>query len=73
LFASLTAIFAKVGIKGVDTYLATAIRTLVIVILAWAIAFFGGGTLTIQTLSKTESFFPDIVWYCNSALMHNLL
>lgn len=33
-FAALTAIFAKVGIKGVDTDLATAIRTAVILILA---------------------------------------
>jgi bacterial/archaeal transporter family protein len=35
LFAALTAIFAKVGIKGVDTDLATAIRTVVILVIAW--------------------------------------
>ncbi len=43
LFASLTAIFAKKGITGVDTNLATAIRTIIILIMAWAIVFFRGG------------------------------
>ena len=57
LFAALTAIFAKVGIKGVDTDLATAIRTVVILILAWSIAFFRGGTATINTLSKQNLLF----------------
>ncbi|WP_299252136.1 EamA family transporter [uncultured Cytophaga sp.] len=55
LFAALTAIFAKVGIKGVNSDLATAIRTVVIVIVAWGIVFFrkelpGIGTLTKQNL-----------------------
>ncbi len=56
-FAALTAIFAKVGIKGVDTDLATAIRTAVILVLAWAIAFARGGASTIQTLSKQNIIF----------------
>lgn len=55
LFAALTAIFAKVGIKGVNSDLATAIRTVVIVIVAWGIVFFrkelpGIGALTKQNL-----------------------
>lgn len=57
LFAALTAIFAKIGVKGVDSDLATAIRTVVILLLAWAIAFFRGGTSTIATLSKQNIFF----------------
>ena len=56
-FAALTAIFAKVGIKGVDTDLATAIRTLVILVIAWAIAFFRGGAATISTLTKHHLVF----------------
>lgn len=56
-FAALTAIFAKVGIKGVDTDLATAIRTVVILILAWSIAFFRGGASTINTLTKQNIIF----------------
>ncbi len=56
-FAALTAIFAKMGIKGVNTDLATAIRTVVILILAWGIAFFRGGTATIHTLTKQHLLF----------------
>ena len=45
LFAALTALFAKVGVKDVNSNLATAIRTIVIVIIAWGIVFFtGAGT-----------------------------
>src|SRR6266700_1727700 len=57
LFAALTAIFAKAGIKGVDTDLATAIRTIVILIIAWGIAFFRGGAATIYTLTKQNIIF----------------
>ncbi|PZF71628.1 EamA family transporter [Taibaiella soli] len=57
LFASLTAIFAKIGIKGVDSDLATAIRTVVILILAWGIAFFRGGISSIGSLSKFNLLF----------------
>ncbi|MEP7229963.1 MAG: EamA family transporter [Ginsengibacter sp.] len=56
-FAALTAIFAKVGIKGVDTDLATAIRTVVILILAWGIAFFRGGVTTMNTLTRHNLIF----------------
>lgn len=56
-FAALTAIFAKVGIKDVDTDLATAIRTVVILLIAWAIAFVRGGSATIGTLTKQNIFF----------------
>ena len=38
LFAAATAIFAKLGVAGVDSNFATAVRTTVVVLLAWAIA-----------------------------------
>ena len=57
LFAALTAIFAKIGIKGVDTDLATAVRTVVVLILAWAIAFFRGGTSSLMTLTSQNFIF----------------
>lgn len=57
LFAALTAIFAKIGIKNVDTDLATAIRTVVILVLAWGIAFVRGGTSTIGLLTKQNLIF----------------
>ncbi len=56
-FAALTAIFAKIGIKGVDTDLATAIRTVVILILAWCIAFYRGGIASIGSLTKYNLLF----------------
>lgn len=39
VFAALTSILAKVGINGVDSNLATAIRTMVVVIMAWVMVF----------------------------------
>lgn len=42
VFAALTAIFAKVGIEGVDSNLATAVRTLVVLVMAWAIVLVMG-------------------------------
>jgi transporter family protein len=57
LFAALTAILAKIGIKNVNTDLATAIRTIVILIIAWGIAYFRGGVNSIQTLTKQNYIF----------------
>lgn len=71
LFAALTAIFAKIGIKGVDTDLATAIRTVVIIILAWAIVFVKGSNSTIGTLTRQNwtflilsGFATGLSWIC---------
>ncbi|MGH7243845.1 MAG: EamA family transporter [Phycisphaerales bacterium] len=56
LFAGLTAILAKVGVKNIDSNLATAIRTCVILVFAWGIALFGGvGSLT-QIAPRTWIF-----------------
>jgi transporter family protein len=54
LFAALTAIFAKIGIKGVDTNLATGIRTVIILFLAWAIVLFKGSANGMSGLTKTN-------------------
>ena len=71
LFAALTALFAKIGIKGVDTDLATAIRTVIILILAWAIVFVRGTNHTIGSLTKTNWIFlilsgcaTGLSWIC---------
>lgn len=42
VFAALTAILAKVGVEGVDSNLATAVRTLVVLVMAWAIVLVTG-------------------------------
>ncbi|OPJ64142.1 EamA family transporter [Clostridium oryzae] len=52
VFAALTSILAKIGMKGVDSNLATAIRTVVVVILSWGIVFSAGGQNAIKGLTK---------------------
>jgi len=52
LFAALTAIFAKIGIKNVDSNLATAIRTVIILLITWGIVFIGNGAGGIKELSQ---------------------
>ncbi len=42
VFAALTSILAKIGIEHIDSNLATAIRTLVVVVFAWGIVLFTG-------------------------------
>jgi transporter family protein len=51
-FAALTAILAKIGIKNVDSNLATAIRTVIILAFAWGIVLFQGTWKQIGHLSK---------------------
>jgi transporter family protein len=57
IFAALTAIFAKAGLKNVDSDLATAIRTAVILLITWGIVFFKGTNSQAQTLSKNNWLF----------------
>lgn len=57
LFAALTAILAKIGIKNVDSNLATAIRTIVIVFFAWGIVMFQGTFKEISTISRFSLIF----------------
>jgi len=57
LFAALTAIFAKLGVKDVNPDLATAIRTVVILIVAWMIVLVRGGMDSITSLSRTNWIF----------------
>ena len=56
-FAALTALLAKIGIKGIDSNLATAIRTVVILLLAWAIVFFRNDQQGISGLTKQNWIF----------------
>jgi transporter family protein len=56
-FAALTAIFAKIGIKGVNSDLATAVRTIVILFIAWGIVFARGNSKDLAILSKENIIF----------------
>lgn len=56
-FAALTAILAKAGIKGISGNLATAIRTVVILFIAWGIVLAGGELKEIKTLTRSNIIF----------------
>ncbi|MCC6711698.1 MAG: EamA family transporter [Candidatus Pacebacteria bacterium] len=57
VFAAATSILAKIGIKNVDSNLATAIRTTVILVFTWGIAFSQKSVSQIPNLSKTSVTF----------------
>jgi transporter family protein len=56
-FAALTALFAKAGLKDVNSDLATAIRTVVILFITWGIVFFRGAVGGITSLSRNNWIF----------------
>ncbi|KKQ02174.1 MAG: hypothetical protein US11_C0001G0133 [Candidatus Roizmanbacteria bacterium GW2011_GWA2_36_23] len=57
IFAAMTAILAKIGVKNVNSNLATAIRTIVILLFAWGIVFFQGTAKQLSSISKTSFIF----------------
>lgn len=56
-FASLVAIFGKIGVQGVDSNLAVAIRTVIIVFFAWGIVLVQGNAMDILKISKHTLLF----------------
>ena len=57
IFAALTSILAKVGIEGVNSNLATAVRTIVVVLIAWFMVFVTGNQNGIVDISKKSWIF----------------
>ena len=57
VFAALTSIFAKVGINGVNSNLATALRTMVVLAMAWVIVFVTGAQSGISGISRKRWIF----------------
>ena len=57
VFAALTSIFAKVGIDGVDSNLATALRTMVVVAFAWIMVFITNAQGGINEISRKSWVF----------------
>lgn len=57
VFAALTAIFAKIGVKNVDSNLATAIRTCVILFITWGIVIAASGLGGIKELTQKNWLF----------------
>jgi len=57
VFAALTSILAKVGLEGVNSNLATAIRTVVVVVMAWGMVFLTNAQNGIAEISKRSWLF----------------
>lgn len=57
VFAALTSILAKVGIEGVNSNLATAIRTVVVVVMAWGMVFLTNAQNGISQIGKKSWIF----------------
>lgn len=78
VFASLTAILGKVGIEGVESNLGTAIRTCVVLVMAWVVVFVKGKQHTIRKIPKNELGFICLSglatggsWLCYYKALHD--
>lgn len=71
LFASLTALLSKIGIVGIESNLGTAIRTIIVLLMAWVIVFYTGSYKGIRDISKKSWIFivlsgivTGLSWLC---------
>lgn len=71
LFAGITAILAKIGIKNTDSNVATAIRTIVVLIMAWVVVFVSKKQHEIPSIDKRNLLFiclsgitTGLSWLC---------
>jgi len=71
VFAALTSILAKIGMEGVDSNVATFLRTIVILVFAWSIVFFQGTYKNMKSISKKGYLFlilsgmaTGLSWLC---------
>lgn len=78
VFASLTAILGKIGIEGVESNLGTAIRTVVVLIMAWVVVFVTGGQDKIKGIERRELLFICLSglatggsWLCYYKALHD--
>ncbi|MED0655184.1 EamA family transporter [Anoxybacillus geothermalis] len=71
VFAALTSVLAKIGIENVNSHLATAIRTIVVLVLAWMIVWMTGAHHGLKTISTKSWWFlclsgaaTGLSWLC---------
>ena len=71
VFAALTSILAKVGIEGVNSHLATAIRTVVVVVMAWGMVFLTNSQSGLMEIGRRSWLFlilsglaTGVSWLC---------
>lgn len=66
-FAALTSILAKLGIEGVNSNLATAIRTVIVLVMAWSICFFTGVHTQLGSVSARSWLFLVLSGFATGA------
>ena len=78
LFAALTSVLAKVGVSGVESNLATAIRTAVILVMSWGIVFVKGEQKALNMIDRKELLFIGLSglatgasWLCYYYAIHS--
>lgn len=78
VFASLTSILGKIGIEGVESNLGTAIRTAVVLVMAWVVVFTKGKQKQVKNVSKKELLFILLSglatggsWLCYYKALHD--
>lgn len=78
LFASLTAILGKVGIQNIDSNLGTAVRTGVVLVMAWLVVFAAGKGRGVLEIPRSELFFiclsglaTGASWLCYYRALHD--
>lgn len=71
VFAALTSILAKIGIENINSNLATAIRTVVVLVLAWGMVFLTGAQAGMRDISRRSLLFlvlsglaTGLSWLC---------
>ena len=73
VFASLTTILGKVGVENIDSNLGTALRTVVVLVMAWAIVLAKGKQKGIAWIVWEKLAVPGFVRSCHRALLAVLL
>ena len=78
VFAALTAIFGKIGISGIDSNLGTAIRTIVVLIMAWVMVFVTKKQSDVRRIPRRELVFillsglaTGASWLCYYRALHS--
>lgn len=67
VFAALTAILAKLGVKGVDSNVATAVRTVVVLVLAWVVVALQGHLGAVATIPRASLGFLVVSGFATGA------
>jgi len=67
VFAALTALLAKTGIKGVDSNVATAVRTIVVLVLAWGLVALQGNLAAVAAIPRVSLGFLVLSGFATGA------